>query len=371
MHYWHCIRSALAVLAALLIAALLAFGASGDVSRVGIEAGHTRATVGAVSCDGALRECDITLSVALKVAQILRSSGYVVDVFSGDAPGTLPKSSIRNYEADAFVSLHADYCAGSNTGFKVSRYGGRQGTGTTGKGDAPDELVEELIVGYSAATGLPHDTAPGHYTRQMLSYWAFNPASGGASRTTPSAIIEMGWLSGDASFMSSGTGQQKMARGIASGIHRFLSGSRADSDGGSLLAPRLELALGSGLSWRTDSEFNQSTEDPWAAFAEARATVGVDLLALEAHFSRAVSLVDWGIGTTVLLVGLVTQLDDVTIGLLAGGWVEPYPNPSWIVVTARTRQAWWGYAEVHGSVPIRSGAGYSLRVIVGVELGLF
>jgi Mg-chelatase subunit ChlD len=75
----------------------------------------------------------------------------------------------------------------------------------------------------------------------MLTYYALNPVEGGRvcigdpqadqenwtqihgiAETTPGAIIEMGWLSGDLAFMTSTEGQEKMSRGLANGILNFL-----------------------------------------------------------------------------------------------------------------------------------------------------
>ncbi|MFC2083097.1 VWA domain-containing protein [Candidatus Bipolaricaulota bacterium] len=204
-----------------VVAALVAASAvNGATYRIGIEAGHTESTVGAVSCDGRIIEADITLAVSLKTAQILRAAGYLVDVFRDGTQGTRLKSEMNGYKADAFVALHTDYCAGNNTGFKVSRYGGHAGSGLNQSGDADDRLVESFVEAYRSSTGLAVDTSPGHYTRQMTYYWGL----GAVADDTPGAIIEMGWLSGDASFMASAAGQQKMAFGIALGIERFVLG---------------------------------------------------------------------------------------------------------------------------------------------------
>ncbi len=181
--------------------------------RIGIEAGHYP-NAGAYSCDGQTNEKDINWAVANKAAEILRQRGYTVDVKPAG-------SGISGYVADAFVALHADYCAGTNTGFKVSRYGGTKGTGKTGNDDASDRLVDSLWNAYGAATGLPRDTSVGHFTDNMIYYYALNP-SGGIATSTPGAIIEMGWLSGDLAFLRSIDGQQRMANGIADAMDQFL-----------------------------------------------------------------------------------------------------------------------------------------------------
>lgn len=184
--------------------------------RVGVQAGHGRGDQGASSCDGTVHEADITAAVAGKVVDLLRRQGAQVDLFVGRDPG------LSGYHADAFVALHTDYCPdranpSSPSGYKVARYGGTPGSGLNGSGDPSDRLVQALWDEYGRATGLPQDRSPGHFTPGMLRNYALGQISG----STPGAIIEMGWLSGDLNVLVNE--QDRLAAGIANGIVRFLA----------------------------------------------------------------------------------------------------------------------------------------------------
>lgn len=187
---------------------------------IGIQAGHGNGDPGALSCDKTVHEADITIAVANKVADLLRSKGHRVDVFQGTDP------RMRGYTADAFVALHCDFCAPGASGYKVSRYGGQAGTGLNGSGDASDRLVQAIWEEYGQATGLPRDTSPGHYTSDMLNYYALTMIR----PSTPGAIIEMGWLSEDLDALVHR--QDDLATGIANGILRFLEGRASPGGGG-------------------------------------------------------------------------------------------------------------------------------------------
>lgn len=203
---------------------VLAAPPTAPVARIGIEAGHGNGDPGSASCDGSVREAGVTFAVAQHAAWLLRAEGHSVEVFRGDAAGTLPKERLTGYQADAFVALHTDYCAGNNSGFKATRYGGAPVTGIIGNGDPSDRLTDAIWTHYGAATGLPEDRGSGHFTPNMRYYWAINPTRAIAP-STPGAIIEMGWLSGDKAFMASVAGQQRMARGVANAVTAFLGGA--------------------------------------------------------------------------------------------------------------------------------------------------
>lgn len=210
--------------------------------RIGIEAGHTSTSKGAPPCEaGQKGEEIITLEIAAVLKQELVDRGYEVDIFRGDEPNTLPKAQISGYDADAFIALHADYCAAGRTGFKVSRYGGTPGTGKNGSGDDSDRFIDALWEEYYSATLLPKNEATSNFTLCMTHYWALNPVKhgligvrppgeqcklepaeyAGITANTPGAIIEMGWISGDYDFMTSSSGQERMAQGIANAIDKL------------------------------------------------------------------------------------------------------------------------------------------------------
>lgn len=187
--------------------------------RVGIQAGHWltedvppslwRLVEQTGTQWGDVREVDINLDVAKRVARILEGRGIVVDIL----PTTIPPG----YVADAFVALHADGDgAGGTTGYKLA-HGAR-------RTPYEDDLVASLREHYAAATGLPYDSDPLHYTLNMSSYYAFNwqRVSYATSPFTPSAIVEMGFVSNDGDRELLTERADVVAAGIAEGIVRFL-----------------------------------------------------------------------------------------------------------------------------------------------------
>ncbi len=199
---------------------------------IGIEAGHTKSVSGASTCDKQGNEYTITRDVALKAAQLLKDRGYSVTVFQGDpGTGTEPKSKMVGFKGAAFLALHTDYCPTDKetgapviiSGYKVGRKGGARGTGLMGSNDASDQLAQSIWDNYGRVTGLPQDHEPGHFTNNMLYYYAFNQVDAG----TPAALIEMGWMSGDGAYMFSEAGQNAMAQGVADGLAAFVGPSGA------------------------------------------------------------------------------------------------------------------------------------------------
>lgn len=209
----------------------------GQSITVGIQAGHWPNESGALSCDRKTTEAEINIAVARKIKEILIKKNIRVDILEGTA------AAVHNYSASAFVSLHTDYCAGNNSGFKISRWKGLPGSGVDGSGDQSDKLVQFLWAEYAKATNLPKDTSTYHYTPCLMTYYALNPVDWGPicigngldwtqmrgiSDDTPGAIIEMGWLSGDLQLMTSEEGQEKMALGISNAILELLGFSSSN-----------------------------------------------------------------------------------------------------------------------------------------------
>lgn len=168
------------------------------------EFARLRTSTGAVA--GGVREVDLNVDIAHRVAEYLRAWGNQAYVL----PSTIPPA----YKADAFVAIHSD--GHSNTsarGYKVASYH-REWVAST-------MLVNELRDEYGKQTGLPLDW---RITDNMTNYYAFN--SGLYAHTiaedTPGAIFEMGFLSNraDREFMINN--RDLVARAIALGIARFL-----------------------------------------------------------------------------------------------------------------------------------------------------
>jgi N-acetylmuramoyl-L-alanine amidase len=176
--------------------------------KVGIVAGHYGSDSGAVCPDG-LQEVEINLAIAERVVALLRRRGYQVELL-----GELDEA-IFGYQADAFVSLHADSCdVPGASGFKVAR------VTHSAVPEEEDRLVECLWDEYEKWTGLArHEDS---ITPHMRQYHAFRKIA----PDTPGAIIEMGFMLDDRNILL--YEQEKVARGIASAVICFLEGSPSD-----------------------------------------------------------------------------------------------------------------------------------------------
>lgn len=184
------------------------------------EFARLRSSTGAVA--GGVREVDLNIDIAHRVAEYLRAWGNQAYVL----PATVPPA----YKADAFVAIHSDGHTNKNArGYKVASYY-RQWV-------ASDILVRELADEYGKQTGLPMDW---RITENMTNYYAFN--SGLYEHTiaedTPGAIFEMGFLSNsaDRAFMISN--RDLVARSIALGVARFLAARPVEGWPSPQLIPR-------------------------------------------------------------------------------------------------------------------------------------
>lgn len=167
--------------------------------RIGIIAGHHGNDSGAVCPDG-LTEAEINLKVAGLVAEQLQALGA--------HPLVLGEYDRRlgGYRADALVSIHVDSCIGELTGFKVASFA---------RGSQESErLARCLWDHYEIVTGLPRH--PDTITNDMLYYHAFREVSA----STPAAILELGFLSGDRAFLTDEP--ERAAAGIVAGLRCFL-----------------------------------------------------------------------------------------------------------------------------------------------------
>jgi N-acetylmuramoyl-L-alanine amidase len=176
-----------------------------DASKplIGIVAGHAGYDPGAV-CDDGLTEAEINNTVALIVVDLLHRKGVETDLLEEY------DSRLKDYRADALVSIHADSCnIPGTTGFKVAR------VTDSAIPAAEDKLVACLTQEYAAATGLPLHSAS--ITDGMTNYHAFNEIAS----STPGAIIETGFMLDDRRLLENRP--IIVARGIASGILCFLN----------------------------------------------------------------------------------------------------------------------------------------------------
>jgi N-acetylmuramoyl-L-alanine amidase len=191
---------------------------AGGPRRVGIQIGHwqtdnvppelRRLEVQTGTSWEGLTETEVSLDIASRVAALLRSHGYVVDII----PTTVP----QGYLADAFVALHLDGDGtGENSGYKLA-HGAR-------RGPYEQQLLDDIKDEYGAVTGLPYDGA--RITRNMTGYFAFSwqRYRSATSPFTPSVILEMGYLSNEGDRALAVNRPDVLAVGIANGIERFLS----------------------------------------------------------------------------------------------------------------------------------------------------
>jgi N-acetylmuramoyl-L-alanine amidase len=167
--------------------------------RVGLIAGHRGNDSGTVCKDG-LTETEVNEKVAEMVAASLRKQDLRVEVLDEFDP------KLDGYEANAFVSIHADSCSVDMTGFKVAS--------AENGSDASKQLAECLWTRYEAETGLPRHLST--ITTNMTQYHAFRKIA----ETTPAAIIEIGFLGGDRAYLTQRT--DSVATGIVKGVECFL-----------------------------------------------------------------------------------------------------------------------------------------------------
>ncbi len=179
--------------------------ATGAVSgrRIGILVGHKDFDLGAI-CEDGLSEGETVQRIAERTADRLRRLGAEVDLLAEY------DDRLNGLEADVLVSIHADSCI-DRSGYKVAR------SETSLIPDVEDRLVGCLMQDYSESTELTFDSTT--ITEDMTQYHAFKRVA----PQTPAAIIEVGFLGGDAGLI---VRQPELpARGIANGIVCFLEGT--------------------------------------------------------------------------------------------------------------------------------------------------
>jgi N-acetylmuramoyl-L-alanine amidase len=185
--------------------------------RVGLQAGHWRVEevpaelgrLGHGASGGGRSEWEVNLDIARRAAEILRRAGAEVDVL----PATLPPT----YRAHVFLSIHADGDQqGTLRGYKLAR------AAFSATPEADDRLVATLYQSYGEATGLPRDDL--HISRRMTAYYAFNSRRycHAIAPGVPGAILEGGFLTNQADRQLLLGNPDAAARGIATGLLRYL-----------------------------------------------------------------------------------------------------------------------------------------------------
>jgi N-acetylmuramoyl-L-alanine amidase len=178
---------------------LLGLPGGGSSRRIGVVAGHSGNDSGAVCPDG-LTEAQVNQAVAEAVVRALKRRGETVDLLQEF------DRRLRSYQADAFVSIHADSCEVDLSGYKVASL--------EGGSDASQRLADCLWERYGAVTSLPPH--PNTITYDMSRYHAFREIS----PSTPAAIIEIGFLKGDRELLEKQP--DRAAEGIVAGLDCFL-----------------------------------------------------------------------------------------------------------------------------------------------------
>ena len=199
------------------------------------------------------REVDLNLDYARRAAAILQAAGVVVDVL----PATVP----NGYQADAFVAIHVDgNIVRPDRGFKDSP----PYRSAVAWQDAV--LNDALSNAYATATGLPRD--PG-ISDNMRGYYAINGWMGGDSRisiTTPSSVIETGFLTSAADRAVLLNAPDQIAAGIAQGMLAYL-GEKAAAEAHQAAAAAAAAASPTGCSLvvTMDQVPVRAADDPSAA----------------------------------------------------------------------------------------------------------
>ncbi len=186
--------------------------------RVGIQAGHwkitelpdeeTRLRGSTGTRWRSIAEVDVNLRIAEDVADDLRAAGVAVDLL----PATVPV----DYDADAFVAIHADGGSGpAATGWKIAA--------PRRSSLASRLLRDDIARAYGEATALPEDRYG--VTYNMLGYYAFSWTrfDHAVAPSTPAAIIETGYLSSPGDRRVIVDDPQEAALGISMGILAYLA----------------------------------------------------------------------------------------------------------------------------------------------------
>jgi hypothetical protein len=188
--------------------------------RVGLQAGHylfgeappemlsLRRNPGAPG--GGRVEWQVTIDLAERAAEILRSSGVEVDVL----PTTIP---VR-YRAHAFLAVHVDGDeSGRLRGYKIAR------PNFSSIPEVDDAFAQTIYEEYGRATGLPDNSV--YVTGRMRNYYAFNARRyrHAVAPGVPQAILESGFMSNstDRDFLFNRP--EVAAQGIADAMLRFLA----------------------------------------------------------------------------------------------------------------------------------------------------
>lgn len=155
-------------------------------------------------------EWEINLPIAERVQQRLTAAGVQVDLL----PTVIP----IGYQADAFVSIHADGASGAKAAI---RRGWKLATPYRAS-PASQALAAAVRESYGRVTGLPED--PRGLSVDMRAYYAFAHYRywHSLAPTTPAIIIETGFMTYDAEWELLHKQPDVVAQGIAEGVLAYL-----------------------------------------------------------------------------------------------------------------------------------------------------
>ncbi len=191
--------------------------------RVGVIAGHSGiATYGPTKgntdpgnvCPDGFTEESVTMRVAQQVVAELQGRGYTADLLEEFDP------RLDNYQAAAFISLHADVCTNFDDGYNHSGFKVTYPVERLTVRDQDMRLNDCIRDNYGAVTGLPF--TPNGITENMTNYHAFHLYDNhpGIASTTPAVILELGLLGYDRQLLQNHP--EIAARGVINGLLCFL-----------------------------------------------------------------------------------------------------------------------------------------------------
>jgi N-acetylmuramoyl-L-alanine amidase len=169
-------------------------------------------------------EATFTFDVATRLAALLRAAGAKVVMTRTDNTSVGPcvdkRAAIGNdAHANVAVSIHGDGAPAGGHGFHVMEPM-KVGAPSDAIIAPSHQLALKVRDSYKARTGIP----PSSY----IGTNGINPRSdmGGLNLSTvPKVLVECGNMrnAGDAAFMTSASGRQKIAEGLAAGLAAFLA----------------------------------------------------------------------------------------------------------------------------------------------------
>jgi len=185
--------------------------------RIFIDPGHSKKDSGAIGKNGT-KERDITLSVGLKLANYLRSSGFEIDMSRKDNNDNLPSNisqdlvkrvqMANNFKADAFISIHCNAATNSNAkGFEIFTTPGQNNS---------DKLATKIFSKVkSTFPNLTYrtDLSDGDPDKEA-NFYVIKYAN------CPATLVEMAFISNieEEKMLNNPDFQDKMAFAIAQGI---------------------------------------------------------------------------------------------------------------------------------------------------------